>query len=102
MVLEKSKKDGHFGKTHSHTIEGGPHFAGIFQTNPALVSRLPTGADVGFSIVLSHAETGDIPHEMGTCYLSWSYEHVRALFAHYVGKEALIVPGEILFIHINC
>eukprot|EP00462_Mataza_sp_D1_P021030 CAMPEP_0175127690 /NCGR_PEP_ID=MMETSP0087-20121206/4521_1 /TAXON_ID=136419 /ORGANISM="Unknown Unknown, Strain D1" /LENGTH=510 /DNA_ID=CAMNT_0016409685 /DNA_START=139 /DNA_END=1669 /DNA_ORIENTATION=+ len=38
-------------------------------------------------------ETGDIPHEMGTCYLSWSYKHVKELLKEYVGDDVLIQPG---------
>jgi hypothetical protein len=38
-------------------------------------------------------ETGWIPHEKGTCYLSGSYKRIRDLFKEYVGDDALEVPG---------
>jgi len=38
-------------------------------------------------------DTGDVPHELGTCYLSSSYSYVRELFAKYVGDNATMVPG---------
>jgi len=38
-------------------------------------------------------ETGTTPHEMGTCYLSWSYRHTRRLLRHYLGPHILVNPG---------
>lgn len=42
-------------------------------------------------------ETGDTPHEMGTCYLSWSYKTIRQLIAEYLGEGSTIDPGGELF-----
>lgn len=42
-------------------------------------------------------DTGDTPHEMGTCYLSWSYNNVRALIKDYLGDDALIDSGADIF-----
>mmetsp|Transcript_24310 Transcript_24310/g.61956 ORF Transcript_24310/g.61956 Transcript_24310/m.61956 type:complete len:537 (+) Transcript_24310:99-1709(+) len=39
------------------------------------------------------AQTGDTPHEMGTCYSSWSDRNVRALIKEYLDDGALIDPG---------
>jgi hypothetical protein len=37
--------------------------------------------------------TGDVPHEMGTCYLASSYKTIRDLLKAYVGDDATIQPG---------
>ena len=61
-------------------------------SNTKVLERNPEGS-FGKSHTYKHVETGDIPHEMGTCYLSASYKEIPKLFERYVGPDALIQPG---------
>lgn len=58
-----------------------------------VLERRPDDGTFGKTHTFFHEETKDVPHEMGTCYLSASYKHVRSLLSEYVGDDATIEPG---------
>jgi hypothetical protein len=58
-----------------------------------VLERRPDDGTFGKTHTFFHEETKDVPHEMGTCYLSASYKHIRSLLSEYVGDDATIEPG---------